>query len=171
MRISIGGYPSGIHREAPTTETRLERTRRFATWLDAGIAVPGTSVRIGLDPILGLVPGLGDALGALLAAWILIEGIRLGASAATLARLAGNIALDCVVGAIPVLGDAFDFVWKANLKNVSLLEQHAIDPGAARKRDRLFVAALVGAVIAVAAALLAGSVVLTAWLLRILFGA
>ncbi len=145
--------------------------RRFAVWLDAGIVVPGTSIRLGLDPILGLVPGLGDAVGALLAAWIVIEAIRLGASSATLGRMAANIALDAFVGAVPVLGDIFDVVWKANLKNVALLEQHAIDPGGARRRDRLFVSLLVGSVVAACAGLLVGGLVLTSWLLRTLFGA
>jgi hypothetical protein len=133
--------------------------------------VPGTSLCVGLDPVLGLVPGFGDAAGALLSAWILIEGIRLGASGATLGRMAANIALDACVGAVPVLGDVFDFVWKANLRNVALLEQHAIDPGGTRKRDRLFVTLLVGAVVALCAGLLAGGVVLTRWLLRTLLGA
>ncbi|HEV8304025.1 MAG TPA: DUF4112 domain-containing protein [Gemmatimonadales bacterium] len=110
-----------------TAEDRLTRLRRFATWLDAGIAIPGTRIRFGLDPLLGLVPGVGDAAGALLAGWILVEAIRLGASPATLVRIVSNIALDALIGAIPLLGDAFDFVWKANLKNVALLERHTAD--------------------------------------------
>jgi len=133
--------------------------------------VPGTAVRVGLDPVLGLVPGLGDAVGALLAAWILIEAIRLGASGATLGRMAANIALDALIGTVPLLGDVFDIVWKANIKNVALLERHTIDPGGARSRDRVFVTLLVGGVVVVCAGLLVGGVVLTGWLLRTLFGA
>jgi uncharacterized protein DUF4112 len=148
----------------------LPQLRRFAFWLDAGIAVPGTSIRVGLDPLLGLVPGLGDAAGALLAAWILVEAIRMGASRGTLARIASNIALDALVGAIPVFGDVFDVVWKANLKNVALLERHAIDPAGAGKSDRLFVALLVGGVAVLSVGLLVGGVVLAAWLLRARFG-
>jgi len=125
---------------------------------------------VGLDPVLGLVPGLGDAVGALLAAWILVEAIRLDASRATLARIASNIAIDALIGAVPLLGDVFDVVWKANLKNVALLERHAVDPAGAGKDDRLFVALLVGGVVTLCGALLAGGVVLTAWLLRTLFG-
>jgi hypothetical protein len=148
----------------------LPQLRRFAFWLDAGIAVPGTSIRVGLDPLLGLVPGLGDAAGALLAAWILVEAIRMGASRATLARIASNIAIDALVGALPVLGDVFDIVWKANLKNVALLERHAIDPAGAGKGDRLFVVLVVGGVAALCLGLLVGGVALTAWLVRALFG-
>ena len=133
--------------------------------------MPGTSLRIGLDPVLGLVPGLGDAAGAVLAAWIFLEAIRLGAPRATLARIASNIAVDALIGTIPLVGDVFDVVWKANLKNVALLERHAIDPAAAGKDDRVFVALLVAGVVTLCGGLLVGGVLLTAWLLRTLFGA
>lgn len=132
--------------------------------------MPGTSLRFGLDPVLGLVPGLGDAIGALLAAWILMEGIRLGASSATLGRMTANIAVDALIGAVPVLGDVFDVVWKANLKNVALLERHTIDPAGARQRDRLIVSVLVGGVVVACMGLLVGGVLLTAWLIRALAG-
>ena len=138
--------------------------------MDAGIRIPGTNLRFGLDPILGLIPGAGDAVGALLAAWILVEAIRWGASRATLGRMAANIALDALVGAVPLLGDVFDVVWKANLKNVALLERHALDPAGAGKDDRLFVGLLVGGLVALCGTLLLGGAVLTAWLLRTLFG-
>ena len=92
--------------------------------MDAGIRIPGTSLRFGLDPILGLIPGGGDAVGAVLAGWILVEAIRMGASRATVLRIAGNVALDAGVGVIPFIGDIFDFAWKANLRNVALLERH-----------------------------------------------
>lgn len=147
-------------------DARVARLRRFAVWLDAGIAVPGTSLRVGLDPVLGLVPGLGDAAGALLAAWILIEATRLGAPRATLGRIAANIALDALVGAVPLLGDAFDVVWKANLKNVALLERHATDPAAAGRRDRLFVAVLAGAIFVLCGALCIAGALVTIRLIR-----
>ena len=126
--------------------------------------MPGTSLRVGLDPVLGLAPGLGDAAGALLAAWIFVEAIRLGAPRATLARIASNIAIDALVGAVPVLGDVFDVVWKANLRNVALLEHHTLDPAGAGKRDRLFVTLVAGGVAALCGALLVGGVLLTTWL-------
>ena len=132
--------------------------------------MPGTSLRFGLDPVLGLVPGLGDAAGAVLAAWIFLEAIRLGAPRATLARIASNIAIDALVGAVPVLGDVFDIVWKANLKNVELLEGHALDPAGAGKRDRLFVTILAGGVAALCGGLLVGGVLLTTWLIHVLTG-
>jgi hypothetical protein len=151
-------------------DARLAHLRRFAVWLDAGIAVPGTSLRVGLDPVLGLVPGLGDAAGALLAAWILIEAMRLGAPRATLGRIAANIALDALVGAVPLVGDVFDVVWKANLKNVALLERHAMDPAGAGRSDRLFVTLLVGGVVVLCGGLLIGGALLTAWVIRATHG-
>lgn len=146
--------------------TPVARLRRFAFWLDAGMAVPGTPLRVGLDPVLGLVPGLGDAAGAVLAAWTLVEAIRLGAPRATLARIASNIAIDALIGAVPVLGDVFDVFWKANLKNVALLERHVVDPAGAGKSDRLFVTLLVGGVVVLCGGLLVGGLLLTAWLVR-----
>ena len=136
--------------------------------MDAGIRVPGTSLRFGLDPILGLIPGAGDAAGAVLAGWILVEAIRLGASRATVIRIAGNVALDAVVGAVPVLGDIFDFAWKANLRNVALLERHLAAPERAERADRSFVLLVVFGVLAMAVGLLALGILLTRWVLRAL---
>ncbi len=145
----------------------VARLRRYAIWLDAGIPVPGTSLRFGLDPILGLVPGLGDAAGAILAGWLLVEAVRLGASRATVLRIAGNIAIDAGLGAIPVLGDIFDFAWKANLRNVALLERHLAAPTLARHADRWFVVLVISGVLALALALLALGVLLTRWVFRL----
>lgn len=151
--------------ESIVAERRLERVRRLAVWLDSGIRIPGTRIRIGLDPILGLVPGLGDAAGAALSTGIFAEGIRRGASRATLLRMAANIVLDLVAGAIPILGDLFDVVLKANLRNVALLERQAADPNAARRGDRLFVVLLSAALFLVGAVLLAIGVAFPIWLL------
>ncbi len=136
---------------------------KLAYWLDAGIRIPGTNLRFGLDPILGLIPGFGDAAGAILAGWILVEGIRLGASRATLLRMAGNVACDALVGAVPVLGDVFDFVWKANLRNVALLERHLAAPLGAARADRSFVLLIICGVVALALGLLALGILLTRW--------
>jgi len=136
--------------------------------LDAGIRVPGTNLRFGLDPILGLIPGVGDAAGAVLAGWILVEAIRLGASRATLIRIAGNLALDAVVGAVPVLGDIFDFAWKANLRNVALLERHLAAPERAERADRSFVFIVLFSMLAMAVGLLVLGILLTRWVVRAL---
>jgi hypothetical protein len=136
--------------------------------LDAGIRVPGTTLRFGLDPILGLIPGVGDAAGAVLAGWILVEAFRLGASRATVLRIAGNVALDAGLGAVPLLGDIFDFAWKANLRNVALLERHLAAPVRAARADRWFVVLVVSGIFVMAAGLLALGPLLALWLLRAL---
>ena len=138
--------------------------------MDAGIRVPGTNLRFGLDPILGLVPGLGDAAGAILAGWILVEATRLGASRATILRMAGNVAFDALVGAVPVVGDVFDFVWKANLRNVALLERHRVEPSGAARADRAFVLLVIAGVMALALGLLAFGFVLARWVVRAVGG-
>ena len=125
-------------------------------------------MRFGLDPLIGLIPGVGDAVGAVLAGWILVAAIRLGASRATLVRIAGNIALDAGLGAVPILGDIFDFAWKANLRNVALLERHSIDPARAIRADRSFVACVIGGIVVVTLGVFALGTILTIRLLRVL---
>jgi len=109
---------------------RLDRLRRVAQIYDAGIHIPGTRFTIGLDPLIGLIPGLGDLIGAGVAIWIAAEAAHLGVSGFVLLRMSLNIAIDTLGGAIPVAGDVFDALWKANLKNVRLLERHLIATGA-----------------------------------------
>ena len=138
---------------------RLERVERLATLLDNAIPIPGTRFRIGLDPLLGLLPGLGDALGALASAWILVEAARLGVSRTVLARMLYNIAVDTLVGAVPGAGDLFDFVWKSDAKNVALLRRHLEQPDVVHRASRrLLLAVLVliagTAVVSVVAAIL-----------------
>jgi hypothetical protein len=151
-------------------DARLQRLRRYAHLLDEGIGLPGTRFRIGIDPLLGLIPGLGDAAGAALAAWILVEAVRRRASRATLIRLAMVIAFDALLGALPVVGDLFDFVFKANMRNVELLERHAAEPVGARRSDRLFVALLLGAIFLLFAGLLVAGVFVIVRLFHILKG-
>ena len=109
-------------------------------------------------------------------AFWLDEGVRLpgairrGVSRFTLGRIAWNIALDAVFGAVPVIGDAFDFAWKANLKNVALIKRHVALPDTAHKADRFFVLLLIGALFLLCAALMLVGVLLTAWLFRVIAG-
>ena len=108
----------------PQNEARLERVRLLSRLLDEQFRIPGTTYRVGLDGLLGLIPGIGDAAGALLSAYILYEAIRLGAPKTVLLRMGANIGIDTVVGAIPVMGDIFDIAWKANKKNAALLHAY-----------------------------------------------
>jgi hypothetical protein len=96
-------------------------------------------VGIGLDPIIGLLPIGGDALGLLLSFYIIVEAAQLGVSTATLARMVMNVIVDSLVGAIPMLGDLFDFAWKANNYNIILLEEALKSPQENKKADKSFI--------------------------------
>lgn len=104
-------------------QVRLDRLKRFADLMDSRFQVPGTGIRFGLDPLLGLIPGIGDGATALASFWIVYQAHELGASIGLVARMLGNIAVDFVVGAVPLLGDLFDVRFKANRRNVALLEE------------------------------------------------
>jgi hypothetical protein len=105
----------------------LERARTTSTLLDEAVRIPGIGYRVGIDPLLGLLPVSGDAVGAVLSLYIVAESARLGVPPKTLVRMLVNVGLDAGAGSIPVAGDLFDAVWKANKRNVSLLEDHLDD--------------------------------------------
>lgn len=142
----------------------------MAWWLDEGIRVPGTRIRFGLDPILGLVPGLGDVAGALLGGAILMEAYRRQLSRTTLVRMAANIIIDTVAGAVPLLGDVVDFVWKSNRRNLDLLERHAFKPSKAARTDRLWLLTVFGVLGLTCVGILAGVAFLVGAALRELGG-
>jgi hypothetical protein len=105
-------------------EDRLRRLDKLSRLLDNAFAIPGTRFRIGIDGILGLIPGIGDATGAALSIYLIFQAARLGLPVSTLLRMVGNVALETVVGAVPIVGDIFDIVWKANIRNMALLRGH-----------------------------------------------
>lgn len=105
-------------------ESRLRRLDKLAQLLDTVFLIPGTRFRVGLDGLLGFIPGVGDAIGAVFSVYIIFEAARLGFPKGTLLRMIGNVAIETVVGAIPILGDIFDIAWKANVRNVALLRTH-----------------------------------------------
>jgi hypothetical protein len=104
-------------------QRRLKRLRAVAWFLDRSIPIGGRW-RIGVDPILGLLPGIGDWIGAILSLYVVYESARLGAPAHLLARMGGNILLESVIGTVPLVGDLFDFAWQANARNLALIEAH-----------------------------------------------
>jgi hypothetical protein len=134
----------------PGQAARLEGFRRIAQLLDSAIRVPGTSYRVGLDPILGLVPGFGDLVSPLFSIGMLWQAYNLGVPRVVQLRMLFNVAIDAVIGAVPVIGDLFDFAWKANVKNLALLERHAEQEHRATTGDWLFVSMLTIVVIALA---------------------
>jgi hypothetical protein len=114
----------------------LERLKRLSRLLDSAIGIPGTRYRFGLDAIVGLVPGIGDAIGAIFSIYIVFQAARLGVPKLTLARMIGNVGVDTIVGEVPLLGDLFDVGFKSNIKNLSLIEQHVHRPAAAKTQSR-----------------------------------
>lgn len=116
----------GVSRAAETNDNAFKRLSALARLLDARFGIPGTRWQFGLDSLVGLVPGLGDAATAALSGYIILEARRLGASRVTMFRMIWNVILDLAVGAIPFLGDLFDFYWKANIKNIELLRRDLV---------------------------------------------
>lgn len=148
-------------------QQRVERLQRLARLWDSAFRIPGTQVRVGLDPLIGLVPGLGDAAGALVASYIVLEGLRFDVPPSTLLRMLANVAIDAVLGTVPVIGDMFDVGWKANIKNVALIEHHLADPHGARHASRAWLLLVIAVLVLLAAlGIAAGWLVLRA-LLRI----
>jgi len=95
--------------------------------MDASVPVPFIHKRIGIDGIMGIIPGVGDGIGALFSAYIIARAAHMGVPRALLLRMAGNVGIDTLVGTIPLLGDLFDMTWKSNLRNLQLLERHLRD--------------------------------------------
>ena len=103
----------------------LDLLRRWAVLLDSIFVIPGTNIRFGVDAIVGLVPGLGDVVAPVFTIAVLATGLRMRVPAIVLARMVLNAGIDMLVGLVPVLGDLADIAWKADLRNVALLERHA----------------------------------------------
>jgi Domain of unknown function (DUF4112) len=105
-------------------EAELRKLEHFADWMDSRFRLPGTEFRFGLDGLLGLVPGIGDSVTALPAAYIILRARAIGAPPHVQARMVGNVLMDLLIGAVPLVGDLFDFGFKANRRNVGLLREH-----------------------------------------------
>ena len=149
-------------RNADTALSPLSRTgtgrslHRLSRLMDSSIRLPG-GFRIGWDGIIGLIPGIGDLIGLGVSTWIVLGAARLGAPKATLARMAGNVAIESLVGTVPILGDLFDFAFKANERNMRLLERHAREPERLERHSRRWLYGLAAAAVVL--------VVLTGWLI------
>jgi hypothetical protein len=128
----------------------MRALRSMQWWLDEAFRVPGTSLRVGWDPIVGLVPGIGDLLTALLSCGIVLHAQRMRLPRVVQIRMLVNVAIDLLVGAVPIVGDAADVFWKANSKNMALLERHADQTRAPSAGDWLFVGGIIVAIVAVA---------------------
>jgi hypothetical protein len=135
----------------PGQQQRLAVLRKVAGMLDSSMLVPGTSIRFGLDPILGLVPGLGDLVSPLFTIGVLWQARDLALPKVVQLRMIFNVAIDMLLGLVPVAGDLFDFAWKANNMNLDLLERHAYEEHRASRGDWLFVLGMITVLVALAA--------------------
>jgi hypothetical protein len=154
-------------RTDPSRHSR--QARSLAHLLDTAFRVPGTRFRFGVDPLLGLLPGLGDVLGGFLAGYILYIGVRVGAPRSVLLRMFSNVAIDTFLGVIPLVGNLFDAGWKANTRNVALLQRYLDQPGETAAASRTFIAVLVLALMLLVIATIALAVAVVRWLVG-LFG-
>ena len=141
------------------------RLTRLAWLLDSSIPIPGTRLSIGIDALIGLVPFIGDVVGVLLSSTILIEAARLGAGRSVLARMALNVAVEGLAGLVPFAGDVFDAAWKANQRNVRLLNQWLDQPQRAERSSVLLVAGLVASLVALVVILLLLAFLALRWLM------
>ena len=147
-------------------ERELRQRLNFLAWLlDSSIPIPGTRLTIGLDALIGLFPFIGDLIGVAASSYILAEANRMGVGRAILVRMAFNVAIEGVIGIVPIVGDVFDAGWKANQKNVRLLNAWAERPRQTRRASGLFLAGLTLALLAFFAACGALTYLLVRWIL------
>ncbi|HVR41841.1 MAG TPA: DUF4112 domain-containing protein [Thermoanaerobaculia bacterium] len=146
----------------------LVALRRFAWMLDAAVAIPGTRRRIGVSAAVGLVPGVGDAVGAFLSAWIILGGLRHRVPIRKIARMIVNVVVDVLIGSIPVIGDLADILFKENLGNVDLLIRHRDRRRPPRRASELilgtFLLLAIFSMLGLVAIVIA--ILVVAWLLR-----
>lgn len=153
-KIEIGklGDPEDrARRGLPQAPDPMKDLESLAWLLDSSIEIPGIRYRIGVESLLGMIPILGDIVGAAISSYILFLASRMGAAKVTLLRMALNVAIESAVGVIPLVGDIFDFAWKANKRNVDLLKAHLQDPAKARRTDWVFAVMMIVALLAVLA--------------------
>ena len=123
-------------------EEKLIRLKLLSKRLDNNFIIPGTKAKIGLDPIMGAIPIIGDLIGALLSTYIMYSGIKMGVPRSVVAQMATNIALDFTIGWIPIIGDIFDIIWKSNKRNVKLIEEAMMTKEEGDRTNYLIIGAL-----------------------------
>ena len=164
-RSQFPRYPEDVNPPGITTAGGgVARARALARLLDDLIRIPGTQIGIGIDPIIGLIPGVGDLLGGVMSSYILLVAAQAGAPTSVLVRMLGNIALDSLVGVVPVVGDLFDVGVKSNRRNVDLLEHYLGAPKETKAASRGVVALIVLTLLL----LVVGVVAVGVWVARLL---
>ncbi|MDZ8139380.1 MAG: DUF4112 domain-containing protein [Nostoc sp. DedQUE04] len=118
----------------------LNRIRKLSRLMDTSIRIPLTGFRIGIDPIIGLVPGAGDLISTAFSAYIIFLATQFGIPRQDLAKMIFNVGLETVVGTVPLVGDLFDAFYKSNIRNLAILEQHltVVEPELKKVSDELY---------------------------------
>jgi hypothetical protein len=147
---------------------KLARLRTVSDLWDRAFGIPGTQWRLGLESLVGLLPIGGDVVGLGISIYILWQVVQFNLPKTILVRMVFNIAIDALVGAVPILGDLFDMTWKANTKNVNLLESHLREPIKSRSADRRFLWLLFGGLLLALIALSILAVVVLIWAMKAL---
>jgi Domain of unknown function (DUF4112) len=160
--------PDGGDAESRVATERLVKV--LSLWMDSVFRIPGVGWRFGLDPIIGLLPIAGDLASAGVSIYILLAAGRLQVPRITIARMGLNVAIDYTLGAIPLIGNVFDFVWKANARNVEILERTlAARPDERRRQslwDWLFILTVVFSLVALLIGTLVAATLLAAWIVN-----
>lgn len=146
----------------------LVALRRFARFMDEAVRVPGTPLKFGLDAALGLIPGIGDAVGGLFSAWIIVGALRHRVPVLSVTKMVLYVALDIAIGSLPVIGDVFDFLFEENVVNMTALLKNRDRTQPPRSLREVAGAALLVVIIlaAVAAVMISALAVLVIWLIR-----
>jgi uncharacterized protein DUF4112 len=142
----------------------------LALIMDELVRVPGTKFRFGLDPLLGLIPGIGDTSSALVSALALIQAVRVGVPKILLARMSLNILINEIIGVVPVVGDAFSFWFKSNARNYQIIKDHQLGSSVPRRSDWLFVIGILVLLLVIVSAGIAISFLVLGAMARLLFG-
>ena len=152
-----------MDRQSSSSPQRFWLAKFLADWLDQRFTIPGTSIRIGLDPILGLIPGIGDMIANLAGSAIILIAAQYRLPKIVLLRMGLNVALNAIIGAIPVFGDIFSIWFRSNVKNAQLLERYVGTEGRVSNFSNwIFVIAVIGGIILLLIAIL----VVTVWVLK-----
>ena len=168
--IEKRGAGAGMARREARAKEDIERSLdQLSRYMDGLFRIPGTGWRIGLDALVGLVPGVGDFATTAVSFYILAAGVRYRVPKVTLLRMALNIAVDYAVGSVPVVGDIFDAAWKSNQKNVALLRERATVGASEAREASLSDWLFVGLIMLVLLVLLLGSIGFSLWLLSQIF--
>lgn len=145
----------------------LVALRKFAFLMDQAFPIPGTNVRVGFDAVLGLIPGIGDVVGAVLSTWIIAGALRHRVPMRVILRMIANVAVDLIFGAVPVAGDVFDFLYEENMMNMRLLEKHRDRTRPPRRSSEiaLILAVIIAFLVGLALTLVVALIALVVWLI------